>query len=142
MGERDDKKEFYDHFDFRVVGNDLLSETGLLMRGIYEDGLGAARDDLKSDSRLAYHVARAEVQTTHPDIILDWYASDGSDLLLLASLSPPADELDPKIAKLGNFKIDREMASLWLFQKIPAGVRMHVFSLDQLNLEGLEHILR
>src|SRR5665213_1979699 len=31
MGERDDNKEFYDHFDFRVVGNDLLSETGLLM---------------------------------------------------------------------------------------------------------------
>jgi hypothetical protein len=139
-GEGVEAKHFYMPFNYVVADNDLISDTGVRFRGMVETGLLAARHDAQNDPRVSYAVARAEVQSRHADMLIDWFHNDSSDFALIPSLCPSENEVPAHIAKLSNFKPERLMASMWLFERTETGIRMHAFSLDNLNLEGLNYI--
>jgi hypothetical protein len=139
-GEGVETKHFYMPFDYSVTENDLIADTGVRFREMVEAGLQAARQDALNDPRVSYAVARAEVQSRHADMLIDWFENSSSDFALIPSLCPPENEVPAHIAKLSNFKPERLMASMWLFERTETGIQMHAFSLDNLDLKGLDYI--
>ncbi len=133
-GNETPERYFYKSWDFRLESNDLISDTGLSLRQLLDNGLKAAKNDENAHS---HFLRRAEIQTLHPDILIDWRNSGDWRCLRLISLCPEGDELPAEIAKRGNFKPERMMASVWIFEPTDEGVKGHFFSLDNLTLDGL-----
>jgi hypothetical protein len=140
MGERVEKKEFNDYFNFSVIEDEIISDEGVWLRGMLEDGLQAAKDDYAQDPDYSYALARAERQAKHHSMLVDWYNKDMPHNLLIASLCPPESEVPESIAKLSSFKTNRQMASMWLYERTKSGIRMYAFSLDQLTIDRLQDI--
>lgn len=129
IAERAKDQHFYGVFEYDLLGNDLISSTGLSLAGMLEAGLEAASGD-----GITYGIARAEALCAQLPIILDWARSDEMSQLAFFSLAPDTAELDPQNAKKLYFKQDRMMSSNWLFEKSETGVTMHAFSFDNHTL--------
>lgn len=137
MGERLRQPFNYD-FKYQFINNELVSDTGMSLTGLLADGYEAAKQDVLNGSQVQYHADRAEALMGQQSIIRQWYESGGQNNLLLASLCPPATELDIAQSKKQAFKPDRAMASLQLFSKSENGtIDMQAFSIDNLDLTGL-----
>jgi hypothetical protein len=72
-------------------------------------------------------------------MLVQWRKSGDARCVRLVSVCPESREADEEIAKLGNFKPERMMASVWIFEPTPEGMRLHAFSQDNLTLEGLAY---
>ncbi len=136
------ERPFYAVFDYRLEGDDLIyTETGKSLNELLGDGVTAAETDHVIDKDgYTYHLARAKVLASHGPAMVHWRKQNPQHTAMIASLCPSAKELAPQIAKLGNFKVNRSMASNWLLEPTPEGIRVLVFSLDKLDLAGLQYI--
>lgn len=138
MSERGLEQPFYGKVDWFFNGSDFVTDDGLSWDQMHQDGLIAAYEDFLMNPDYEYQLARSEVQAKHGELIRQWYYSDDPNCVKLSSLCPPNTEIPEPTAKLSNFKTDRNMASIWLFEKIPGGIRMHAFSLDHFSLDDLQ----
>lgn len=137
IAERSREQHFYDTFEYTLIGDDLISSTGLSLRAVLEKGLSAAHTD-----GIAYGIARAEAIASQLPQVIEW-ARSSSDQSQLAffSLAPDAVELDATTAKKLFFKQERMMSSNWVFEKSPLGITMHAFSFDNHTLANHRSLL-
>ncbi|OVE79566.1 hypothetical protein BVY00_00030 [bacterium G20] len=142
--EMQDTKElpFYNSFDYLLQGDELIyAETGKRLNQLLGDGVIAAEDDCKDEpEKYGYHLQRAKALAANGPAMVRWRKQNPQHVAIIASLCPPAKEVAPEIAKLGNFKVRREMSSNWILEPTNEGIRVHVFSLDHLTLGGLQAI--
>lgn len=140
--ENSDEKPFYTVFNYRLEGDDLVyTETGKSLNELLADGTTAAEADYETDQdSYGYHLDRAKVLASHGPAMVRWRKQNPQQAAMVASLCPSAKELAPQVAKLGNFKLHREMSSNWILEPTDEGIQVHVFSLDHLTLEGLQAI--
>jgi hypothetical protein len=134
------EKHFYLTIDYSVEGDDLVADNVKSYKDMMLAGLEAATADAEQDPRLEYAKKRAEIQTWHLPMLLDWYHSNDPNCVRISSLCPTDSEIPERVAKAANFKPDRLMASEWIFERTADGMRMHAFSQDNLTLKALEEI--
>lgn len=142
MSERQNERHFRHEAEFRLVDDSLVSLNGEWLQPLLDEGVEAALSDYAENPELAYHVWRAKVLADHHLQIIDWLKSGSKNCLVFNSLCPPSSEVAPRIAKLGNFKTDRMMASNWICQPPDEQgvVKIYYFSLDGLTLAGLSNV--
>ncbi|OGL37222.1 hypothetical protein A3B63_03335 [Candidatus Saccharibacteria bacterium RIFCSPLOWO2_01_FULL_49_22] len=134
-GHANKERHYYKTWHFHLEDNDLISDTGLSLRELTTNGLEAAANNARLDSRFEYHYQRAQVQELHPDMLIDWRQSGDPRCVRLISLCPEEQEVSSEIAKLGNFKPERAMASVWIFEPTEEGICLHAFSQDNTTLQ-------
>ena len=129
-------------FGYMVVGDDLLSDTGLYMREMLLRSLEVTKVDAINDTLRNYGLLREQVQYEQLSQILDWNTYSAGKIIGFASLCPTIAELDSRTAKANSFKQDRLLASLWFYEKQSLGqLKMHAFSLEHCTLDRLSRTL-
>ncbi len=142
MAERSPDAGFYKTFEYRVAGNDLLSDTGLELRSTLQNSLIATELDVTRDKCRAYGLEREKVQYAQLDTILQWYREGEESVCGFASLCPSPAEQSLSEAKANGFKPNRLMASVWMYERQDSGaLKMHAFSLDHCTLDRLQKTL-
>lgn len=142
IGERSPDSGHYHIFSMRVLGDDLISSTGISMRTSLRSSVDATRNDVAVDSRRAYGLDRELVQQSQLDQVVNWQGSASiGDMYGFASLCPGDDELSSVEAKINGFKTERQHASLWFYEKTFSGLHMHALSLDHCTLDRFQRVI-
>lgn len=142
IGERSPDMGFYHMFTMRLEDNDIISATGVSMKSSIADSVRATEHDVQHDTRRSYGLLREQVQQQQIDQIVDWACSQGTiGFYGFASLCPGEGEVTAQVAKINGFKPERQMASLWLYEKSYAGLTMHALSLDHCTPERFQRLL-
>lgn len=140
QAERSPDAPFMKKFTYHILGNDLVSDTGLCLTELLDRSLIATARDASYDDRRTYGYEREVVQKEHVKQIMNWYRNGVSRTMLYASLCPEPSEVDADTARLNGFKTDRQLASMWLFENLGDKIAMHAFSLDKLTLARLQKL--
>ena len=123
------QRAFVSACQFEVRGDDLISETGLSLRGLLSKGVEASRGDvagLGSD----YGYLREVARSAELDELLAWYNRGAPGILMVNSLCPDQDELSVEVARRLNFRPERQMSSNVFYQLNQGRIQAHYFSLD------------
>ena len=142
IGERSPDSGHYHIFSMRVLGDDLISSTGISMRTSLQSSVDATRNDVAVDQRRAYGLERELVQQAQLDRVINWsQGASSGEFMGFASLCPGVDELPAEDAKVNGFKPERQHASLWFYEKTFSGLHMHALSLDHCTLDRFQRVI-
>lgn len=114
---------------FICEGDDLISDTGLSMKELLDRGVTTAADDAQYIGT-SHGLHREQIRRDELDHITEWLDSGAPGQLLVCSLCPDADELDPEICRSMNFKPDRAMSSNVVYSYDGNRLRADYFSIE------------
>jgi hypothetical protein len=141
IGERLVDQPFYGSYRYDFDGKEVVYDTGLRLFESLQKSVLAAEQDVRSGFHDEYHLRRQEAFYQQGLELFKWLVDEHSSKhLMFISLCPDYQELRPEEATKQGFKPDRKMASIQLHSKTEGGYVSKTFSLDNLDIDGLNKI--
>lgn len=143
MGERAPDLCHYHQIPMQLISGELISGGGLNMNESLLKSLEATKIDASLDRRREYGLAREQIQLKQMSEIIQWSSgANFGSMYGFASLCPSGGEIDSETAKINGFKTDRELASIWIYEKSSAGgLALHALSLEHCTLGRFQRLL-